>query len=209
MDSRDMKRTLLLATLPIAVLLGGGVALVLVVTSPRAARAPPDPPAPLGPPIEPAPAPIPPPGPAAAPRPTAEQRTGGPTRGSWIARAEDPSSIPMAGRAIRKIVRRGLLAARVQSRLARCADQIGGVGDGPVPRGTPAILRLELEGLEGEVRIVDAAVQQWGGASEATVSCATGALRGQVIGAAPSRRGERSWMPYPLNPRGEALAAFP
>ncbi len=56
---------------------------------------------------------------------------------------------------------------------------------------------------------MDAAVQQWGGASEATVSCATGALRGQVIGAAPSRRGERSWMPYPLNPRGEALAAFP
>lgn len=208
-----MKRTILLVLLPIAVLLGGGVALLLVVTSPREARAPPDPPAPLEPLIAPAPAPIPPPGAGPRRSPTADPRggaaRGGAARGSWIARAADPASAPMAGRVIRKSVRRALLAAPVQSRLARCADEVGGYGDGPVPRGQPAILKLELQGLDGEVEILDAEVLEWGGASAARVSCARRALRGQVIVASSARRGERTWMPYPLNPRGESFASSP
>lgn len=200
-----MRRTILLVTLPIAVLLGGGVALVLMVTSSREARPPPEP---LEPPVAPAPAPIPAPG-TGSPRPPTAAHRGGATRGSWSARASEAASAPMAGRVIRKSVRRALLAAPVQSRLARCADQVGGYGDGPVPRGKPAILKLELEGLDGEVRILDVQVLEWGGATEATVSCARRALRGQVIGAAVALRGERTWMPHPLNPRGEGFASSP
>lgn len=116
----------------------------------------------------------------------------------------------MASRVVRKIVRKALLAAQVQSQLARCADSVGGFGGrtpgGPPPRGKPAVLLLELTGEGGDVRIVDAQVQEWGGASEAAVSCARGVLTGRVV-RAPTAPRERMRMPFPLNPRSEVLAS--
>jgi hypothetical protein len=216
-----MKRRLLAAGLAIAVLFGGSITLVLFWTG-RAG--------PAGPPPGPADseAPLPPVEPAATPLPRAAAAAG-PMKlraSSWNAPGEGPSSSPMASRVVRKVVRKALLAAPIQSRLARCADRIGGYGgtaaQGPVPRGKPAVLVLELEARGSEVRILDAQVQRWGEASEASVSCARSVLEGRVVPAPKAReergpaeldpaRGaepERMRMPFPLNPRSEMVASF-
>lgn len=205
-----MKRTFLVAALSIAVLLGASVAIILALSSPPPTPATPDPSSP--PPVAVAPAPPRPPV-AAAPfkggklylsatdldlRPTGERR--------------GETSTPMADRVTRKAVRKALLAASVQSRLARCT-KVGGFGGtsaiGRVPRAAPASLLLELEARGGELRVVDANVREWGGASEAMVSCARTVLRSQVIPAPKTRlsAGERMQMHFRLNPRGDAVAS--
>ncbi len=201
-----MKRTSLVALLAlVAALFGGSVTLVLLLTG--------EAPSAGSPPAKGADAPPPPPSPspAARPPPSRAPPDAGPMKmraSSWNAPA-GVSASPMASRVIRKIVRKALLAAPVQSRLARCADSIGGFGGrepGPTPRGKPAILVLELEGQGDEVRIVDAQVQRWGGASEAAVSCARGVLTGHVVRASTALQ-ERMRMPFPLNPRSEVVAS--
>ncbi len=110
----------------------------------------------------------------------------------------------MADRVIRKAVRKALLAAPLQSRLSRCVDADVGFGGGtvgPTPRAQPAVLLLEMETFESEVRIGQAQVQTWGGASEQTVSCAREVLSGQVIRTSGIEGGQRLRMPFPLNPR--------
>jgi hypothetical protein len=210
-ETPDMKRTSLVAALAIAVLFGVGMVVVFVLTDePRsAASLAPEAGDPL--PLAAAVAP-----PLAAPsRAPAPARSGPSTaHAAWAAPTKDPasSSPPLAGRVIRKNVRKALLAAPVQARLARCANRVGGFGGPPatrgaIPRGKPAFLVLELETLGGEVRIVDAQVREWGEASEATVSCARDVLRGQVVAAPTAVPGERMRMPFPLNPRSRAVAS--
>ncbi len=203
-----MKRTFL-AGLAIAVLFGGSMILVFLVTGqPWSTSPPPAPPLSVEVPVE-AHAALPRAtrAPSRAPQESSHSRA----RAGWNAPSEDPSSPPMVDRVIRKAVRKALLAAPVQARLARCADHVGGFGGGaapgPIPRGKPASLMLEMETLQGEVRIVDAQVQEWGEASEQLVSCARSVLRGQVIPASTVLRGERMRMPYPLNPRSETVTS--
>jgi hypothetical protein len=111
---------------------------------------------------------------------------------------------------IRKLVRKALLAGPIQARLSGCVDVGGGFGGGDAPwrapRGQPASLVLELELLGGEVRIADARVRAWGGASQHAVSCARAVLRGLAIGAAAAGPARRVEMPFPFNPRSEPLA---
>jgi hypothetical protein len=214
-----MKRTFLVATLAIGVLLGGGVALVLLLTRSPPMAAPPD----LQPAPEPqisiAPAPPEPPAEESSRPPVAERRPetrrrSGTARGTWDAPAGLPSTTPMADRVTRKAVRKALVAGPVQSRLARCVDGGGGFGGAPSelegpPPADPASLVIELETLGAEVRILDARVREWGGASEAMVACARTVLRGQVVPTPALRRppGERLRMPFPLNPRRAPVAS--
>lgn len=205
-----MKRTSLMAGLALAALFGGSAILVFLWTGPPPSAGSPPAPSDAGAPALPAAPPV------AAPLATAPASRApapGPStaRASWSAPARDPSSPPMANRVIRRLVRKALLAAPVEARLARCVDQAGGFGGpaapGSISRGKPALLVLDLEALGGEVRIVDAQVREWGAASEATLACARDVLRGQIVAAPTARRGERVWMPFPLNPRGEAVAS--
>jgi hypothetical protein len=133
-------------------------------------------------------------------------------RARWTEPTEETSAKPMAGRAIRKVVRRALLAPPVQQGLSRCVERYGGFGGSPspraVPRASPAVLMLEMETEGSGVRIVEAEVQEWGGASAEVVSCAKGVLLGRVIAAAVERPGERVRMPFPLSPRAETVKAL-
>ena len=208
-----MKRTFVVSALTIAVLCGASVAIILALISPAPTPAA-DPASPPSPTVAVGPAPPgPPPGPSAAASfrggklyPSAADLR--PTRGG---RGE--TATPMADRVTQKAVRKALRAASVQSRLAGCTkvEGFGGTSaSGPVPRAAPASLVLELEARGGELRVVDAKVREWGGASEAMVSCARTVLRGQVIPAPPKGRvwaGERMQMHFRLNPRGDAIAS--
>ena len=198
-----MKRTSMAAGLAIAALVGGSIALIFLFTRSGSQTAPPAPSPAVAAPVAPPPATAPPP---RAPPAIAK----GTPRLTWSTPSKDPSAPPMAGRVIHRAVRRALLAAPVQERLARCVDRDvgfgGGAAPGRIPRGKPATLVLEMEMLEGEVRIVEASVREWGGASEQVVSCAQGVLRGQVAHAPTARPGQRVQMPFPLNPRGEVVA---
>ena len=118
----------------------------------------------------------------------------------------------MADRVTQKAVRKALRSASVQSRLAGCTkvEGFGGTSaSGPVPRAASASLVLELEARGGELRVVDAKVREWGGASESMVSCARTVLRGQVIPAPKTRlsAGERMQMHFRLNPRDDVVAS--
>jgi hypothetical protein len=201
-----MKRTLLAAVIGMAVLLGGSITLVFFMTGHPSPAVPP--PAPVDAPTE---ASAPPKPPAALP-PRGLPGTGTRmARASWNTPPKDPSAPPMASRVIHKAVRKALLAAPVQARLAGCVDRDvgfgGGAASGRIPRAKPATLVLEMETHAGEVRIVEAQVREWGGASEQTVACARSVLRGMVIRASIAEPGQRVGMPWPLNPRSEVIAA--
>jgi hypothetical protein len=205
-----MKRTFLLATFAIALLFGGSLAILAVLTSPVPTPGPTaqldataGAPSHLEPPAQPM---------AVAPDPPPAKLRGGRLYGNRKASAALPSATP-ADRVTRKAVRKALGAARLQSGLARCADQPGGFGDAPsgehVPRARPASLLLAIESGADELRIADVQVQDFGGASEASVSCARTVLLGQVVPAPPRRRPrpERVWMSFSLNPRSDAVAS--
>lgn len=121
------------------------------------------------------------------------------------------SSIPVADRPTRRVVRRALLSPRIQSRLRHCLVQDGGFGAtaGRAPRIAPATLVLELERLRDEVVIADVGLRRWGGASQQAFSCARDALRGQTVAGPPGLVAGSSWMEFPLNPRGGELALTP
>lgn len=201
-----MKRTSIAAGLAVAVLFGGSLALLFLFT--RSGSQP----APSGPVSTPAvAAPAAPPATTALPQRAPPGTRKGTPRLSWSTPAKDPSAPPMASRVIHRAVRKALLAAPVQKRLARCVDRDvgfgGGAAPGPIPRAKPATLVLEMETHAGEVRIVEARVREWGGASEQVVSCAQGVLLGQVVRAPTAEPGGRVQMPFPLNPRSEVIAA--
>ena len=199
-----MKRTLLVAGLSMAVLLVASVAIIILAPSnPPPTPATPDPS--LSPPPRVAVAPEPPRGPVAA-----EPFKGGRLYLPPTDRAE--ASTPAANRVTQKAIRKALRAPSVQSQLARCTGVEGfGAASAPgrVPRAAPASLLLELEARGGELRVVDAKVRQWGGASQAMVSCARTVLQSQVIPAPKNRpsAGERMQMHFLLNLRGYAVAS--
>jgi hypothetical protein len=115
----------------------------------------------------------------------------------------------VADRVTRKAVRKALLDDSIQTRLARCVDRDVGFGTAPgnVPRGRPATLLVDLEARDHDLLVVDVAVDRWGEASDDTVSCARGVLRGMVIEFASREPGRNVAVPIPLNPRKETLAA--
>ena len=201
-----MKQTFLLAGLGVALFLGASMTLVALLTGdpppappPQALALAPSPSdaAPVAPPV------------ASPPRRAAPGGASGQARARWTSATEDPSPTPMADRVLRKVIRTALLAPPVQARLALCVDRSGGFGGSAkpsrVPRPAPAVLQLELETQPGALRVVGVQIQAWGGASTDVVSCAQGVLRAQVI-AASTEPGQRLRMPFPLSPRGEALA---
>jgi hypothetical protein len=60
------------------------------------------------------------------------------------------------------------------------------------------ILMLELETMQGSVRIVDAPAETRGGASDGLIACAQRVLRGQVVPAAQAVPGARYRVRFPL-----------
>jgi hypothetical protein len=207
-----MKRTFLIATLFIVLLFGGSMAIVVALTRPE--RMPAAPEAQLDPPITIAPAPAPAPLAAASAAPASASDGGwyGGGRARATSKApSEPSAAPTPSRLTLKAIHKALSAAPLQARLARCVPAAAV----RAPRTQPASLMLEIETLEGELRIVDAQVRAWGGASEAMVSCARSVLRGHVFPAPAHRRpaahprpaGERMQVPFLLNPRSEAVVS--
>jgi hypothetical protein len=194
-----MKR-LVVVSVAMGLLFGGSIILIFLVTRPASSSGSPTV----------ATAALVPPSTATLPSPAVSSVPGAPFRKSAVP-GDRFKATPMAGRVTRKLVRKALLAGPVQTRLARCVDQVGGFGDGPGagrgPRVAPAVLTIELEGLDRELKIVDAEVMVWGGASAASVSCARDALRGQVIRAPQVDRGHHVRMLFPLTPRSHTVTA--
>ena len=62
------------------------------------------------------------------------------------------------------------------------------------------MLVLLLEMHRGEVRIVDAPMENRGAASDAAVTCAQRILRGRVVQVPEAYDGERARVTYPLVP---------
>lgn len=62
------------------------------------------------------------------------------------------------------------------------------------------IFMLQLETLDGQVRIVDAPVESRGGASDGLLSCAQSVLRGQTFASPGAKPGSRMRVPYNLAP---------
>lgn len=130
-----------------------------------------------------------------------------PPAGSWeaVAPVARPGALGRVGGAISQ----GL--ADLQPRLDECqtaasqarnsGQPVSEVKDGVVAddNGT-ATLMLQVEGLEGAVRIVDAPVEMRGGASVGLIACVQQVLRGQVIPAAAATPGTRYRIVYPLTP---------
>jgi hypothetical protein len=206
-----MKRRLLVTSLGVTVLLGGSWVLLVLLTpeGPPVTEAPVEviaaPQAVLGTP--PAVAPLAPPPWAAAARPRSAAQESKP-------QVRDPSAPGKADRTTRKAVRKALLAAPLEDELARCVDRdrevwFGGGGSAssePIPRAKPAILMLELEALDRQVKIVGARVKSWGGVSRAAVACARDALVGKVVAVARSKPARPMQMTFLLSPRSGAVA---
>ncbi|HTN54482.1 MAG TPA: hypothetical protein VML50_18885, partial [Anaeromyxobacter sp.] len=125
-----------------------------------------------------------------------------PPKGSWAA-VPATARIAALGPLGREI-RAGL--DDLAPRLSRCAEaevqarhggqEVSGL-QGADEKGAPALM-LEIETLDGEVRIVDAPVETRGQADDGLFACAQRALRGQVIPAASARPGSRIRLLYPL-----------
>jgi len=206
-----MKRRVL-TLLGISVLLGGGLGLIVLMSSeipmPKETEA--------GVSAEASPSPVAPPAVTSeAPRAqppwaaaAARSKTAPP---SWKAEAKDPSAPGKADRATRKVVRKALLAAPVEEELAHCVEHDREVWFGgswasaePIPRAKPAILTLHLETLGRQVKIADVQVKSWGGASRAAVTCARNVLLGTVVPVASSRPARPMQMTFLLSPRNRA-----
>jgi hypothetical protein len=133
-----------------------------------------------------------------------------PPRGSW--ENVNPVGGPAELGAIGPAVAAALNGA--SARLAQCFDpsvEARHASSGALPAlardgttvagdGVPAVLFLELETLDGGVRIVDAPVETQGAAGDGVVLCAQQALRGLVLDAPAARPGARHRLRYPLLP---------
>ena len=132
---------------------------------------------------------------------------------SWKAEVRDPSAPAKADRATRKVVRKALLTAPLEEELARCVEHdrevwFGGswASSEPIPRAKPAILTLRLETMGRQVKIADVQVKSWGGASRAAVTCARNALLGTLVPSAGARPARPMQMTFLLSPRNRAVA---
>lgn len=108
-------------------------------------------------------------------------------------RASRESLPPAPSRAVARSLRRQFRSGHgdLRASLARCTPP-------NEPRSRPAVLMLELETLEREVRIVDARAHARGDSSDAFVACAQGVLRNRVIATPTATVGGRSWMSIAL-----------
>jgi len=99
--------------------------------------------------------------------------------------------------------------AEMQPHLAGCfsaASQARYAGQGvtsvndeaPLDDSGTTILMIQLETMEGSVRIVDAPVETRGGAKDALIACVQQALRGQVLPVPQARAGARHRVLFPL-----------
>lgn len=103
------------------------------------------------------------------------------------------------------------IKSSLRQRLAECFDRgvqgrWGGLGraystlaPGEEPSLGPAILILEVESDGAGVRVVDAPVERRGSASDGTLNCAQGVLRGAAL-QAPGEGKKRFRMRFPLRP---------
>lgn len=64
--------------------------------------------------------------------------------------------------------------------------------------GTTTVLLLEVETIQGALRIVDAPVEARGGASDGLIACAQRVLRGHVVPVPGTRAGTRHRIQFPL-----------
>jgi hypothetical protein len=130
-----------------------------------------------------------------------------PPPGSWeaVAPVARPSSMGPAGGALG----RGLNEIRDQ--ISACFDEYAQARHGqekltqtqdyqPMPDYGTTVLMLEVETLNGRVRIHDAPVETRGGASDGLIACAQRVLRGQVFEAPGVPGGERHRVLHPLLP---------
>lgn len=209
-----MKRRLL-TLLGISVLLGGGLAVVILPSD----EAPPEQETEAGGTTETSPSPVGQPAvtseaPRAAQPPwaaaAARSKSAPP---SWKAEVKDTSAPGKADRATRKVVRKALLTAPLEEELARCVEHDREIWFGgswasaePIPRAKPAILTLRLETIGRQVTIAGVQVKSWGGASRAAVTCATNVLLGTVVPVASSRPARPMQMTFLLSPRNRAVA---
>lgn len=149
--------------------------------------------------------------PPRAPVPPADARPAGgaqaekasPTRPQGSAQAPEASSDPALAR-MRPHLTAGL--GRLQASVARCSEEAPAAGSGsPAPAGGPrtgmrgrTVLTLEVETLDGQLRIVDAALAGPAGAGDWRVACAQRKLRGQIIPAPSAKAGSRMKVPFAL-----------
>jgi hypothetical protein len=84
-----------------------------------------------------------------------------------------------------------------QARRARQRKAAAGDESRPEETGT-TVLVLLLEMHRGEVRIVDAPLENQGAASDAAISCAQRVLRGHTVQVPEASEGERARVMYPL-----------
>lgn len=81
----------------------------------------------------------------------------------------------------------------LQPSVARCSS-----GAPSAASSARAVLMLELEPGDGQIRVAGATVHSMGEVSEATVACARALLVGQVLEVPEARPGDRVSIPYPI-----------
>jgi hypothetical protein len=193
----NVRRTLLIAGLAIAVFGGGSLALIWMVTLPLT-------PLPVEQSAAPAPSPVAPSAVATAPPPKSAGSKSVAMGDALAAREASFTALPgtgplKTGRAMRKLLRKGgrrptpddttAFASpwnQLQSRVAPCVDanaqRAVGAPEPQVQRPEgQAMLLLDLEFRGGVPQIVDVSFLSRSGVSDAVRDCAVKALRGQVI----------------------------
>lgn len=203
-----MQRKLVVLGMAIAFVLAMGLALVFRSTRHSPRRSPTFR-APVGPAEQAGAAPhsVPafPPRPAAPP--AGAGAAGGPataataSRPQGSAQAPAPSSDPALGR-LRPHLTAGL--GRLQASVARCSEEAPAAGSGSPSAGGGlrtgmrgrTVLTLDVETLDGQLRIVDAALASPAAAGDWRVACAQRKLRGQLIPAPPAKAGSRMKVPF-------------
>ena len=90
--------------------------------------------------------------------------------------------------------------------MARCSEEAPAAGSGSPSAGGGlrtgmrgrTVLTLDVETLDGQLRIVDAALASPAAAGDWRVACAQRKLRGQLIPAPPAKAGSRMKVPFAL-----------
>jgi hypothetical protein len=129
-----------------------------------------------------------------------------PPEGSW--EAVPPAARASAAGAVGAAVWRETNA--LKPKLSACFDEEvqarhGLKGYTTVPGQAPrsdygtAVLMLEVEAGQGQVRIVDAPVETRGRASDGLIACTQGVLRGHVFRTAAAREPSRHRIRFPLH----------
>lgn len=191
-----MLKTLVIGLSAIALLLGGGMAFVAWMTRDApsrgevAADAGPNPASALRS------AQL-PPGTEATPGEHAPS-AGGAGAGPFAASSHEPFQPKTVRRTPRGAVN-GLVAGlgALHPQVERCGA--GGARGSAAGPGDGAMLLLDLEPMEGAIRVADARVHSRGKVGAATVDCVRELLVGQLLYVPESRPGRRVSIPYPIS----------